>query len=60
MAQNVLYSNGQPSPVTLPFEYWILSGIQVSGIQIVTVTVFVLLGRYGKYVCYCEARLASI
>ena len=40
MVQNVRYSNGPPSHVTLPFEYriLILSGIQVFGIQMVTVT----------------------
>ena len=42
MVQNVLYSNGQPSHVALPFEYWpsILSSIQMNrvfGIQMVTV-----------------------
>ena len=39
LVQNVLYSNGPPSHVTLPCEYRtpILSGIQVFGIQIVTV-----------------------
>ena len=38
MVQNVQYLNGRPRHVTLPFEYWtpILSGIQVSSIQIVT------------------------
>ena len=39
MVQNVQYSNGWPSHMTLPFEYrtLILSGIQLSGIQMVTV-----------------------
>ena len=44
MVQNVWYSNGRPSHVTLPFQYRTHhvqysdeSGIQVSGIQIVTV-----------------------
>ena len=40
MVQNVRYWNGQPSHVTLPFEYGIpiLSAIQEFGIQIVTVS----------------------
>ena len=42
MVQNVRYSNGPPSHVTLPFEYRtpILPGIQMNlvfGIQMVTV-----------------------
>ena len=39
MVQNVRYLNGPPSHVTLPFEYRTptLSGIQVFGIQMVTV-----------------------
>ena len=44
MVQNVRYSNGPPSLMTLPFEYLTtkLSGIQVFGIQMVTI--FDLLG----------------
>ena len=43
LVQNVCYSNGLSSHVTLPFEYRtpILSGIQVFGIQMVTVVEFV-------------------
>ena len=39
MVQNVQYSNGRPSRVTLPLEYQTpkVSGIQLSGIQMVTV-----------------------
>ena len=42
MVQNVRYSNGPPSHLTLPFEYQTCilsgeSGIQVFGIQMVTV-----------------------
>ena len=39
MFQNVHYLNGPPSHVTLPFEYQtpLLSGIQVFGIQMVTI-----------------------
>ena len=39
MVQNVRYSNGPPSHVTVLFEYRVpmMSGIQVSGIQMVTV-----------------------
>ena len=43
MVQNVRYTNGLPSHMILPFEYRtpILSGIQVFGIQMVTVVEFV-------------------
>ena len=42
MVPNVRYSNGPPSYVTVSFEYQtpILSGIQVFGIQVVTVIFF--------------------
>ena len=52
MVQNVRYLNGPPSHATLPFEYWtlILSGIQVFGIQMVTVLLLkclnVMIWRY--------------
>ena len=42
MVQNVQYSNGLPSHMTLLFEYQtpILSGIQMFGVQMVTVNYF--------------------
>ena len=41
MVQDICYSNGPPSHTTLPFEYRtpIMSGIQVSGIEMVNVFV---------------------
>ena len=58
MVPNVGYSNSPPSHVTLPFEYRtpILSGIQVLGIQMVTVHVSLrLLSSFNLVIFQAES-----